>query len=448
MTADAATKADATGAQPSEGDLIARDQAGRDDATESADDPPLADARPERLVEDQKPTVEEPKTGKPGFETDSNRDGIIASFKANRGKTDDELIEGAGEGDNGLGDKPAETTAEKDNGLAPAPKKPVTLADDDIVIVKVNGVDREIPYAEARKQLGMNIAAEEHLANAKRTRDEADRVLADARAATHQNDGTRRDDRTNQTDRTETRQEPGRADPSQAKQLDKARLSDVADRIQAGTREEAADALAELLASAGGQQSDKPIGEMVRDAVRETLDEGDRKQTINRALGTVAKEFPDLANAPKLVVPLYQEFMGDVQASLKAIGVDEAEFGKASSEQIVAGYLTLRRDPQYAGKLKSIEDVARGAAKKLDDEFLAPKRALANGGNTQQRPAAQPGRPVLVADRSERKDGLQPQPRSASMRSDKSQAGMAPRRSDPSAVIGKMAAARGQFAAG
>lgn len=454
MTADAATNAAQGGNnQPLDGRAaIAAEGQDRDAATgdgEGSEDPDLRAAASGGDKPADRPAAEEARPGKPTFEGDDARAAIFAAAKANRGKN---FIDSDEEGDpaadvSATGAADGDKSGEQTQAAAPAPK-PIEIADDALVVVKVNGQERTVPFSEAKKALGMNIAAEEHLASAKRTRDEADDYLRRARADVGNQDGTRQNDRTNQPDRSQAAPEPGRASPSQANQLDKAKLSEVADRIQAGTRDEAAEALAELVQSVGGLRSDKPIEAVVTETVANVLEEGERKNEINRALGDTAKAFPDLFKDKDLIVPLYQRFMDDVTGGLRAIGVPESELREANSEQIVRGYQKLRRDPQYADKLKPVADLAKGAAKAIDDRYLAPARTLAAGGSTAQRPApsARPG--VVVADRSERKGALSPQPRSASTRADASQVGLPVKRSNPSDVVNRMAAARGQAAAG
>lgn len=389
-------------------------------------DPPPADG----------PKPVETAKAKPEFEEDPVRAAILASAKANRGKTiEDFEAEAHAEA---TGEIPAESTQGQPGVEPPAPAPKLAQVDDDaLVTIKVNGVDKQIPYSELRATAQKNLAADDALAAAKLARDDAEALLARAR--------TQPPAQPVATPATgEQRQTAKPGDPPRPTTVDEAQLADIADRIQAGTREEATAALVDfaktVVANAGPNQ---PVD--VRAAVREILVEDERGKELSRALDAVAKDFPDLVKEEPLAKPTLDAFVGTVVKELRAIGVPEAELTDPSVtiSQLVRGHQRLRADPQYAPQLRDIPAIAREAAQTINDRYVAPRLAA-----TQPRPGQQQTRVAPTAARTERKEQqVSSQPRPTSGGRDMGDLGRPQQRRDPSSVVQRIAQERGQIAA-
>jgi hypothetical protein len=390
---------------------------------------PKDDNAPVR-TEKQRPQFED--------ENDAARAAIFANADRVRNRTPGLEAEGEeAEAGAALG---AGADADKTGTAAEAAKPAkVTLADDAIVTVKVNGVDRDMTFAEARREIGMSLAAQDRLESAKRLEDEARRDRREAMdlLAKARNSGEPAGSDATPA-RTDGAPKPGPSDPDRVTKLDPARLADIADRIQAGTREEAAEALADALATVGNAQATP--ADAIGSAVRDVLEQNARREEVKRALAAVAESYPDLTKETLLFQPVYSTIVESVVKDLRAIGVPEEDFNQPAAT-IIEGYQKLRADPQYAPKLtRDLVTIAKDAAKVVDDRFLAPTRAAKPAADHTTRVAVSPERTVRKETR------VIQQPRSAT-RTDLTETGKAPAY-NRSAIVGGMAEARGQASAG
>lgn len=369
-----------------------------------------SDAAAERVV----------KEGAATFE-DQGREDVAASITRRRvaelrGEDDDE---GSDEGDEPAAAAPAVVRPA-------ASSKRVNVADldpDTLVVMKVNGRDVEVAVSDLVGNGQKWLAGEDHLNTAKD-------ILARAKGtATEQ--GAPPADRQNQPARQAA--EPP-VNPATKTKVDRAKLADVVDRIQTGTPEEAADALAEILGTnADDAQNRGGVREAVRGEMAAMSTERAIQTEINEAIESLRVAHPALEKMPSIVPGLMQHGLATMVENLRAIGVPEEDL-RLPATDIVKGYGTLRQNPQWRDKLAPIADVYGEAASKIERELGIPA-----GKPSGTRPA---GTQPVVRTREVNKTTIPVQPRSTGIRAE----GAVPvaTKRDNSAVIAAMQEQREQ----
>jgi hypothetical protein len=373
-----------------------------------------SDAAAERVV----------KEGQATFE-DQGREDVAASITRRRvaqlrGEDDD-----AGDGGDDGGDEPA-AAAPAVTPARPATAKRVNVADldaDAVVVMKINGRDVEVALGDLVGNGQKYLAGEDYLNQAK------DFLARTKGAATEQ--GAPPADRQNQPARQAAEQP---VNPAAKTKVDRAKLADVVDRIQTGTPEEAADALAEILGTnADDAQNRGGVREAVRGEVAAMTTERAIQAEINEAIESLRVAHPALEKMPSIVPGLMQHGLATMVENLRAIGVPEEDL-RLPATDIVKGYGTLRQNPQWRDKLAPIADVYGDAASKIEQELGIPA-----GKPSGTRPA---GTQPVVRTREVNKTTIPVQPRSTGIRAE----GAAPvtRTRDNSAVIAAMQEQREQ----
>jgi len=307
-------------------------------------------------------------------------------------------------------------------------RKVLNPADDDLVIVKVDGADVEMTFGEMKVMTQKFRAADNRLDEANRLVDEVRGIAqtlksAPAAPANQQRPGER------------TVEQPARRDApaGQTNAELRARLVKMADSLQTDVPEKAAEALdelASLVAERVGGQTNAPDVDAVVDAhldARRIVDGA--KAEFNIALTAVSEAFDDVIHDPERGDFAYGRAHKAVVENLRAIGVPEEDL-RQNPLVVFEGYAKLRQDPQWRDKLAPMQKVFNEAARstrvlftgdetiRLDGKRVRPAPAGGNGNGARQSSGNQPARIVVSTNRVERKQGSSTQPRSASMRSD------------------------------
>lgn len=338
------------------------------------------------------------------------------------------------------------------------------LQPDDLVVIKVDGADVQMTYAEMQALAQKNRAADARL-------DEAKTILGEVRNLQRT--------LTNPAAAPANEQRPGggqepapRPAPVDKTKVDRDRIAQVVDEIQTATPEKAAEALGALLEdalAAGGKTSQPDVQSVVRQTIANEQADNEARQTIGAAYNTTMETFGDVLDNdnPDLANYAFGKAVDTITAALRAAGTPDGDFAHVAAEAARKGedyglalmrtYTRVQRDPRYAdAKLPSVEtvftDVAKGARKMVTGDYARPindkgkpfvaQAAPRNGGEQPNPKPRTSNAPVVVSsERRDRKTGMTIQPRSASMRTDLS-ARSVPTRKNTSATIAEMAASR------
>lgn len=327
-------------------------------------------------------------------------------------------------------------------------KATTDLSDDTPVTMVVDGAKVTLTLKEMRDRAQIQTATGNRL-------DEVNRLLDDARARVNSLPAPRAGDDPARSTRTEDA--PDGRDPSAAPRttktkVDPARMTSVVDKIQSESPEVAGAELARLIEEVASPAQTN--GEDQRTIVREEIAMNDAKGRTSAAFASVYDSFPDVMDDPRLGQMASQEAFGEVLAQLKSIGVPDADFNRPAMD-IILGYEHLRSDPNWGSKLKPLNTVFAEKAKALRvwrtgstelPESFRERRGQDDGGRREEQRREDGNSPARIVRtstvRADRKSGLTPQPRSASVRTDASS--IAPRRRDNSAVVAQMAVDRRQ----
>lgn len=398
----------------------AADIAERDHENQAAVE--TTDAPAEQAVERESPDVEEPKPSiqRPSLEGDEARDAIVAKRKEQRKAEDEPAAEaeaGTAKDDAEVVDKPEEEAA--------APAK----ADEQMVELVVDGQKINKPLSEIVAIAQKNVAADSRL-------DEAKRLLAETRTLVTQPAKPAADQPPAKTDEPQ----PGRADQRQATKPDPARVASVVDAFLTGDAEAGAKALTELLETTANPEG-QTSPEQVRALVDAELQRRETEAEGKRAIDGLAKEFPEVAQDRNLFLLTLSRSVEEMSDDMLKIGVPEDEIKALGGDpnRTRQAYQFLRRDPQWAPKLRNFEQIAQASGKFVSERYVVRK--------TEPAPKTPANGSVVVADKSARKAALTPQPRSASTRSAEVETPAAPQQRTRSSVVRAIAAERGQPAA-
>jgi hypothetical protein len=450
--------------------ISARDEA--DDSSEGRidDEAPIG-----RRRDDDNPRSEERDAQRAGVEFVEDPRAAIASRQARRRVQEDEddgedqaVIISAADAAAGRTAPVDEDEEEEDEAeTAPArteqrqqPVRKVSLADldpDAVVTMKVNGRDVEVRAGDLTTGASKYLAGDDYLRQGREFYDQARRSAAQPVATPSPTAATQ------PANQPATEGGEGNPPPKPGKtkaKVDAAQLVDLVDRIQAGSPEQGAEALAEALALIQQPEAEaENHGDDVRGLVAAEVEAQRFRDTVqaetNEALTlftdpaspyTAIKDDPDLATLALSRLPRA------VAAGLKTIGVTDENLAQLTPEEVVNAYHEARHGrlarpdggfyPAFT-QLPPLKEVVEGVAKQVVERF-APRPA--DSGNRGREDGADNRGTVVrrTQTRVERKSTLVAQPRSAtSIRVDAREAGrpQVPVR-DPSATVAKMAEAR------
>jgi hypothetical protein len=397
-------------------DIAERDHENRHGV--DADAPALDAVDPDLAIDERKP--EPPKPATPTLEDDAMRDAIAAKRKALLHAADQKA---AGEAGDGEADEADEADEEKE---APAAEAAEGKPAETTIELIVDGRRIQKPLSEVIAAAQTNMAADARLEEAKRILNEARNLAA-------------------QSARPAADQPPARPAETQADQSgqqrvtkpDPARIASLFDAIMIGDAEAGAKALEELLETSAAT-ADKTSPEEVRALVDAELQRREALAEGKRAIDGLAKDFPEIANDPDLFLITLNRSVIEMTEDMRKIGVPEEELAALGGNPKLTrdAYLMLRRDPQWAPRLRDLAGIAVASAKYVSDKFALRK--------SEPSPTGPSNGSVVVGDRSTRKAALIQQPRTASIRRPEAEAPATPQPKSRSAIVRAMQADRGQ----
>lgn len=205
-------------------------------------------------------------------------------------------------------------------------------------------------------------------------------------------------------------QEPSEASPSSHTQgIDKAKLGEIAQRLQYGSEDEAADALLELtkLTSAPAQQ--QPIPDFQAE-VRRAIIEQNNQSEIERAVTSFEEKNGDLTGNKYLQQVVLDVAVDTMLEDMKRIGVPDEliEPIRGKGKVIAQAYRNMRLEGL---PLRTHEEVLQEAGDKVRQTFNMPRSRRASEADRS-----------TIEQRVEQKRQMQQQPRSAGVRQQPAQA--------------------------
>lgn len=306
---------------------------------------------------------------------------------------------------------------------ATAPAAPADIAPDTLVKVKINGVERTMPYSEVLARAQKVESADAYLSDAKRLKNEVETALAKAAPIKTEtgNDG--------QDDAPSSIGAPGAPSiPGKGTKVDREVLTKVAEAISLGTTEQGAEALGELIEKVAQPAASVDISSQVEIAI--AAREVNREFT--EAADAFVRKYPDLATDPILQAVGGQLLATEMVKDLIAAGLDKDVIAKQmpTTAHVRTYYESMRvQRPSFGRPMKELMAAAEAA----------PQFQKLTGGQT-------PALSVNV-DRSDRKAALPPQPAHRSPPALQQQNGNAAPPDLPakrSSVVQQMQAQRGQ----
>lgn len=402
------------------------------------------------------------------------RDDLIKNFRKNRAEQGREL---SADFEDDAAEEEAELHGEDDEGdddpevrIVPGPgarevnqpvsAKPeprvVELRDDDLVVTQVDGQKVEMTFKELKDRAQKDAASDNRLKSANEILDEVRALAAEIKNPAP---AARQDGRPGE--RTVGEQPGGASHRSETKEQLAERLTAAIDSIQTDTPERAANALADILAELRGSQTNAPdVQQEVRSIMANAAIDQQANDEISTAFTSVSDTFGDIIGDKRLGESAYSDVIDKVVAGLHEIGVPDEDFVGQSPQSLIKEYARLRQDPNWRGKLTPLNDLffeAAGDARvwKTGDisvpasnkgkPYNPPARAAGESRRNEVNGATSAStgaRIVRTTDRGARKQGVNLQPRSASVRSDFSGNAAPGTRKDTSKTVAEMAAAR------
>lgn len=297
--------------------------------------------------------------------------------------------------------------------------------DEDIEIsIKIDGKEVKKPLSEIKRLAQINLAAENRLEQAKNDREEARRLLDEAKALRSQ-PPVNQPDPTAQgqphqpspaPSQTEPRSTPAPEHPPDAVQIDQDKLRAIAERLQVGDTDEGTQALAdymtEVVAAAQARQPNVDPGQIsnwVQDAVLQMHS----KAEADAALEKFAERYEPLVKNEDLAITSMTVLTRELMKDLKAAGFREEDLAanRHDTRTLAHWHRVARqthRDLRNYDKLLS--DVGEYMVQTYNLKIDRPS-PTSPPSNPQQRNPQQ-----ATQQRLERKAALPSQPRSASVR--------------------------------
>jgi hypothetical protein len=320
----------------------------------------------------------------------------------------------------------AASDAEAAVAAEPAPAAGGPVDPNAMVELVINGNRVKMTVADALVRAQKVGAADDYLATARETLREAKSLR----------NGSQRDT----TVDDEAGSQPGRREaapsPTDTRTDRKARLKQIADKIQIGNEDEAADALDQLVQGVVAEQ---------RGAIDSRLAERREEELVQDAFQKFTVAYSDLGD-PELVPVIFNRVSIEMIDAMKAIGVPDDQLATIanSPQETLANYKRLRIEGAQHGawKLPEPHTILAKVGNHVRQKFVRPNPAP----GADARPGGAPS-VAISQERAGRKDGVAPQPRTAArtpqslQRPDTSQQSVMEKRS---AAVRKTMASRGQ----
>lgn len=352
--------------------------------------------------EPPEPADKQPKEKASPF---AKHDEIAKGFRARRSRESREYIEGhlndpavvAGHSiaENTLRGDPTPPAEGREPEIAPPASEPRKIR------VKVSGTELEVPEDKLIESFQKNQEADRRLQEAERLRREAEQFRAMAQEHARQAQAGPTNPEAQPAPRQPNAPTQHQQGPTRTAGLTREDWMEIANRLQVGATEEAAEALQTVFEkNAAPQQQPLDIGAVARQAVEQTLDEREDFSKSKSALQSFIAKYPGIAEpdhapAQVLVSSLVES---EMVRDLTNVGLNRDEIGKLwQLGRLRDAHKALRNDQSYRSVVRSQDAILASIEKHPDFEALKPRLA---------------GRaPVTVnVNRAERKQGVQPQP--------------------------------------
>ncbi len=292
--------------------------------------------------------------------------------------------------------QPAKDVEAKD---IPAPEK---------TTLKVDGRDVVVDQDQLKAKAQIAIASENILQEAKNARTEAMRELEEIRRL-----------RADHSANPPAQPKPAEARAEDTKPATDAELDNLIEAIQFGSKEEAAKAL-----SQHGDAIEKRVMQKVGNLDQRVAEAADRREQMIHAQANASKiiedfvtDNADFKESEMRQVVLFDETVNVMAEKLVEIGLTPQrlaqyakDYGLAPQAAVGKAYRELQANPKFASFLPAAKDVLSTAVTRVREGLGLPAPVR------QQAPAApKPDNTQFVAERIERKQAAQPQPRRSSI---------------------------------
>lgn len=368
----------------------------------------------EPLVEQQPTQAEAPEAPEviPSHQRsgDEKRAAIADKFSATRRAMDDTALIPSNQMKGMYGD--VETPEDRLNPIETQPAKDVQAEDipaPEKITLKVDGRDVVVDQEQLRAKAQIAIASENVLSDAKAARTEANRILEEIRAL-----------RADHSANPPAQPKPAEARAEDTKPATNAELDALIEAIQFGSKEEAAKAL-----SQHGDAIEQRVMQKVGNLDQRVAEAADRREQMLRAQADASKiiedfvtDNADFKDSEMRQVVLFDETVNVMAEKLVEIGLTPQrlaqyakDYGLAPQAAVGKAYRELQANPKFASFLPPAKDVLSSAVTRVREGLGLPAPVRQQVVT----PAPKPDSSQFVADRIERKQAAQPQPRRASI---------------------------------
>jgi len=411
----------------------------QDDVIPSPDDDAAETTQavaPEESVEAAESPAEEKEAPKLSS-NDEARDRIARAYREKRQResedNEDEDLNAAGEDVDTTSESDSQNDEddhqESDDSDADVPDsaekdKSAPDSQDPEVALKIDGREVKKKLSEVIAIAQKNEASDDRFEEAKRLRDEnkrdreeTQRLLQEARAlrgeATADQPDTESKDA--EPDRSQDR-ETKAADPL-LKNLDPEKLRSIAERIQIGDTDEAAEATQELAQEIASNlvatRSEGLDPEKVTEIVQQHIVKSQTQNELKGAVDAFEEAYPEIAKDTILKDAGETVLRNQIVEDMKSIGLDEDTINpiRANTPALLMAQAELRRKGHNVRTYtKLLTDVGDFMTERFN---LKPKEAEGKADNSPEEPAA---KPATDTSRAARKKSVSQQPRAAGVR--------------------------------
>lgn len=415
---------------------------------------PQPEPRAARLAGDE----DEREPAEPEPIGDETRDSIVQRYRAKRqrdieeerareAQAEEEDEEGAGGGDPDESNLSTDHQDRNAGGDAEPPLGPAAApAEGTEIELKINGKIVKKPLSEVISLAQVGAAGDSRLEEAKRVLEEAQATAQALRGqqTEHPPAGPGQQE-TREPEPSQARHEEPEHQPAPA--IDREKLDDIVERIQLGTPEEGAQALADLtdfMKESLGGKPNVPDQDAIAQMVHGVLSQNDFKRESDTALQRFADQYPSLAKNEVLAQAGKTVLCNEIAKDLKSVGLTDQDLAPIRGN---AGELAkVQRQLRNGGhQLRTFEKVLDDVGAYMTETFhiqpanpATPNPQPAPGSQQQpQRPQIDPAR---QQERIGRKRAAPQQPRTAGV---KGQAPQAPRPKTRSDIIREQRISRG-----
>lgn len=355
---------------------------------------------------DRDPAPAKPEKGK-AESPFAKRDEIAKNYRASRSResrgyvegtlNDPAVIAGQSIAEHTLRGDPTSSAEEREPEIAPPAPEPRKIK------IKVSGTEVEVPEDKLIESFQKNAEADRRLQEATRMQREAEQFRAMAEQHARQAQARPTNQEAQPAPHQPIAPTHSQGGPTRQAGLTQDEWMEVANRLQVGATEEAAEALRTAFErNAAPQQQQQPLdlNARVGQAVEHVLAEREDLSNSKSALQSFVEKYPGIAEAEHAPAQVLVSSLveSEMVRDLTNVGLTREEVTKLwQIGRLRDSHKLLRNDPGFKSIVRSQDAILASIEKHPDFEALKPRLA---------------GRaPVSVnVDRSARKQGVQPQP--------------------------------------